>query len=72
MLHLTRHRERLVTCAELVRELRGYHAEEREARLLIRPHISNLRRKLASVIGPEPHIINVRGQGYRLVQEAPS
>ncbi|NDJ85784.1 MAG: response regulator transcription factor [Chloroflexi bacterium] len=66
LLYLAAHRGRVVPCSELVREVRGYMAEEREAREVIRPHVSNLRRKLKNV-GQDPNIlVNVRGIGYRL------
>ncbi len=66
LLYLAAHRGRVVPCAELVREVRGYSLEEHEAREVIRPHVSNLRRKLKSA-GQNPNIIvNVRGIGYRL------
>lgn len=66
LLYLAAHRGRIVPCAELVREVRGYTVDEEEAREVIRPHISNLRRKVKM----EPHnldlVVNVRGIGYRL------
>lgn len=66
LLYLAAHRGRVVPCSELVREVRGYALEEHEAREVIRPHVSNLRRKLKSY-GHNPNIIvNVRGIGYRL------
>jgi two-component system alkaline phosphatase synthesis response regulator PhoP len=66
LLYLAAHRGRVVPCSELVREVRGYPVEEREAREVIRPHVSNLRRKLKEV-GHSPNIlVNVRGIGYRL------
>ncbi len=66
LLYLAAHRGRVVPCSELVREVRGYTLEEHEAREVIRPHVSNLRRKLKSS-GQNPNIIvNVRGIGYRL------
>lgn len=66
LLYLAAHRGRVVPCSELVREVRGYPVEEREAREVIRPHVSNLRRKLKKV-GQNPNIlVNVRGIGYRL------
>lgn len=65
LLYLAAHRSRVVSCHELVREVRGYHAEEAEAREVIRPHVSNLRRKLKS-LGDIELIVNVRGIGYRL------
>lgn len=66
LLYLAAHRGRVVPCSELVKEVRGYGTDEREAREVIRPHISNLRRKL-KVSGQNPNIlVNVRGIGYRL------
>ncbi|MCY4061330.1 MAG: response regulator transcription factor [Chloroflexi bacterium] len=65
LLFLAAHRSRVVSCHELVREVRGYHAEEAEAREVIRPHVSNLRRKLKR-LGDIDLIVNVRGIGYRL------
>lgn len=66
LLYLAAHRGRIVPCAELVREVRGYTVEESEAREVIRPHISNLRGKLSQA-GKEADLIdNVRGVGYRL------
>lgn len=69
LLYLAAHRERVVPCSELVREVRGYHVEEPEAREVIRPHISNLRRKLKS-LDDANMIANVRGSGYRLIEAA--
>lgn len=65
LLYLAAHRGRVVACQELVREIRGYTAQESEAREVIRPHVSNLRRKLKG-LGSFDLIINVRGIGYRL------
>ncbi len=66
LLYLAVHRGRVVPCHELVREVRGYAIDEPEAREVIRPHISNLRRKLKQA-GQNPNlIVNVRGIGYRL------
>ncbi|NLF77164.1 MAG: response regulator transcription factor, partial [Chloroflexi bacterium] len=68
LLYLAAHRGRVVPCSELVREVRGYSLEEHEAREVIRPHVSNLRRKLKAS-GQNPNIIvNVRGIGYRLAE----
>jgi DNA-binding response OmpR family regulator len=65
-----RYRGRVVPCSELVREVRGYAVDEAEAREVIRPHVSNLRRKLKSS-GPNADlIVNVRGIGYRLSDRA--
>ncbi len=69
LLYLAAHRGRVVPCHELVREVRGYVVEEREAREVIRPHISNLRRKLKAAEQSPDLIINVRGIGYRLSEQ---
>lgn len=65
LLYLAAHRGRVVSCHELVREVRGYLTDEAEAREVIRPHVSNLRRKLKT-LGDINLIVNVRGIGYRL------
>jgi len=66
LLYLAVHRGRVVPCHELVREVRGYSVDEPEAREVIRPHISNLRRKLKQA-GQDPNlVVNIRGIGYRL------
>jgi DNA-binding response OmpR family regulator len=66
LVYLAANGSRVVPCFELVREVRNYIVEESEAREVIRPHISNLRRKLLSA-GQDPDLImNVRGVGYRL------
>lgn len=66
LLYLAAHRGRVVSCHELVREVRGYTVEESEAREVIRPHVSNLRRKLKQTGKDADLIVNVRGIGYRL------
>ena len=66
LLYLAAHRGRVVPCHELVREVRGYSVDEAEAREVIRPHVSNLRRKLKSAKQDADLIVNVRGIGYRL------
>lgn len=66
LLYLAAHQGRVVPCHELVREVRGYDVDETEAREVIRPHVSNLRRKLKVVGQNEDLITNVRGIGYRL------
>jgi DNA-binding response OmpR family regulator len=66
LLYLAAHRGRVVSCSELVREVRNYSVDEAEAREVIRPHVSNLRRKLKECGEYEDLIVNVRGVGYRL------
>ena len=72
LLYLAAHRGRVVPCHELVREVRGYAVDEAEAREVIRPHVSNLRRKLKSARKDADLIVNVRGIGYRLSERASS
>lgn len=67
LLYLAAHRGRVVPCAELVREVRGYTIDEEEAREVIRPHVSNLRRKIQVSSDDLDLIVNVRGVGYRLI-----
>jgi DNA-binding response OmpR family regulator len=69
LLYLAAHRGRVVSCHELVREVRGYAVDEAEAREVIRPHVSNLRRKLKQAGQDEDLIVNVRGIGYRLSEQ---
>lgn len=64
LLYLAASRSRVVSCHELVREVRGYLTDETEAREVMRPHVSNLRRKLRPC--STEFIVNVRGIGYRL------
>jgi len=70
LLYLAAHRGRVVPCHELVREVRGYAVDESEAREVIRPHVSNLRRKLKAAGENTDLIVNVRGIGYRLSEVA--
>jgi DNA-binding response OmpR family regulator len=70
LLYLAAHRGRVVPCHELVREVRGYTVDESEAREVIRPHVSNLRRKLKASGKGADIITNVRGIGYRLSEKA--
>ncbi|HYO88343.1 MAG TPA: response regulator transcription factor [Candidatus Limnocylindrales bacterium] len=72
LLYLAAHRGRVVSCHELVREVRGYAVDESEAREVIRPHVSNLRRKLKQAGHDADLIVNVRGIGYRLSEMAES
>ena len=66
LLYLAAHRDRVVACSELVHEVRGYQTDEPEAREVIRPHVSNLRRKLGELGDYGKLVVNVRGIGYRL------
>jgi two-component system response regulator ResD len=70
LVYLVEHRERAVPCQELVQEVRGYTLPEPEAREVIRPHVSNLRRKLKPMDDSFDFIINVRGIGYQFIDDA--
>lgn len=70
LLYLAAHRSRIVSCQELVREVRGYGIAESEAREVIRPHVSNLRGKLQGIGEAADLVVNVRGIGYRLSESA--
>ncbi len=62
--YLFRHPGRVITPRELVVFIRGYQADPDEASDIIRPHISNLRRKLLEA-SPEADVIEtVRSVGY--------
>jgi DNA-binding response OmpR family regulator len=54
----------VLSCQELVHEAQGYELDERDARYLIRPHITRLRQKLVAKPGTPEYIHNVRGIGY--------
>jgi len=55
---------RVLSCQELVRQAQGYELDERDARYLIRPHITRLRQKLVTETESPEYIHNVRGVGY--------
>ena len=61
---LMRNSGRVLSCQELVRQAQGYELDERDARYLIRPHITRLRQKLVAESGAPEYIRNVRGVGY--------
>lgn len=54
----------VLTCQQIVQTVYDYEIDERNARLLLRPHISRLRQKLSSDPEAPPHIVNVWGVGY--------
>ena len=61
---LMRNGGRVLSCQELVRQAQGYELDERDARYLIRPHITRLRQKLVTETESPEYIHNVRGVGY--------
>ncbi len=64
LLSLMRNAGQVLSCRELVRQAQGYELDERDARYLIRPHITRLRQKLVAEPGTPEYIHNVRGAGY--------
>jgi DNA-binding response OmpR family regulator len=68
--HLMRHRDRVVSCRELVARVRGYDLDERDARVFLRSHIHRLRHKLERDPA-KPHLIRTaRGRGYAIRTDA--
>ena len=67
---LMRNAGQVLTCRELVRQAQGYELDERDARYLIRPHITRLRQKLVAQPGSPEYIHNVRGIGYLFERRA--
>jgi DNA-binding response OmpR family regulator len=67
---LARRPGRVVTHAEIFREIHGYGISDHEAKDILKVHIWRLRSKLAEVITDASPIINVRGVGYLLERRA--
>lgn len=63
--YLVAHGERIVTKKELLTEVWHYADAGIETRT-VDIHIQKLRRKLANLVGEQPVILTVRGEGYRL------
>jgi DNA-binding response OmpR family regulator len=63
---LFRNAGRVTTAQELIQSVRGYRVNQREAPEIVRPHISNLRRKLVALEPRADIIQTVRGVGYML------
>ena len=64
LVSLASHADKVRTSRELVKEVQGYECEEREAREIVRWHISRLRKKM----GPRASCIEtVWGIGYKFV-----
>jgi len=66
LVYLLRHRERVVSSRELVAHLRGYEADERDARMVLRAHMNRLRHKLERDPARPRLICTVRGSGFRI------
>jgi len=68
--YLMRHRDRVVSCREMVAHLRGYELDERDARTFMRSHIHRLRCKLERESADQRLIQTVRGSGYVIYSES--
>lgn len=67
LLTLARHAPNVVDYQTLVAEAQGYQAEAREAQELVKWHIHHIRQAIEADAQNPTYIINVRGNGYRLV-----
>lgn len=65
MLYLHRHRDRIVSKKDLLRDVWNYADADIETRT-VDIHILKLRKKIAALIGDNHLIGTVRGEGYRL------
>jgi two-component system response regulator RegX3 len=69
ILYLHRHRDRIVSKKELLKEVWHYADTSVETRT-VDIHILKLRKKMTLLIGDTPFIRTIRGEGYRLEPEA--
>ena len=69
ILYLHRHRDRIVSKKELLKEVWHYTDTSIETRT-VDIHILKLRKKMTSLIEDTPFIRTIRGEGYRLEPEA--
>jgi DNA-binding response OmpR family regulator len=67
LLVLARHAPNVVDYQTLVAEAQGYQSEAREAQELTKWHIHNIRQAIETDARNPMQVINIRGNGYRLV-----
>jgi len=67
--YLHRNKDRIVSKKELLTEVWHYADADIETRT-VDIHILKLRKKIAALVGDDPFILTVRGEGYRLEPEA--
>ena len=67
--YLYRHRDRIVSKKDLLKDVWHYADTSIETRT-VDIHMLKLRKKIASLIGDTSFIVTVRGEGYRLEPEA--
>ena len=68
IIHLHRHKDRIVSKKELLTEVWHYSDADIETRT-VDIHMLKLRKKLAALVGDTPLISTIRGEGYRLEPE---
>lgn len=64
LVYLLRHRNRVVSCRELVAHVQGLELDERDARIVLRSHIHRLRCKVECDAACPALVCTVRGSGY--------
>ena len=70
LVYLMHHRDRVISCRELVAHVRGYDLDERDARVFLRSHVHRLRHKLERDPARPRLIHTIRGSGYIIPTEA--
>jgi DNA-binding response OmpR family regulator len=61
---LMRHRDRVLSCREIVNYMHGHQLDERDARLMLRSHVHRLRQKIEEEPSQPRLICTMRGSGY--------
>ena len=69
LVSLVQRKGQVVSCSTLVQEAQGHECSEREARILIKAHISHLRQKIRAASPSGELVVNVRGVGYMFVAD---
>ncbi len=67
--YLSTHRERIVSKKELLSQVWHYADADIETRT-VDIHIQKLRKKISQLLGEDPVILTIRGEGYRLAPES--